>query len=111
MREISCKGAAFGEMVIRPGTYLCCLSLGNLCKSQLQYRVFLPTTGCSAPVPRIGTPILTGASRLDRSLLASGTGTTSSHVPCSARRAQGDSLSKLPGRRIYPSVFRGPLHM
>src|SRR6516165_6388610 len=25
---------------------------------QLHYRAFLPTTGCSAPVPRISTPIL-----------------------------------------------------
>ena len=46
---------------------------------QLHYRAFLPTTGCSAPVPRIGTPILAGASRLDRSLRI---GATGSHVPC-----------------------------
>ena len=39
---------------------------------QLHYRAFLPTTGCSAPVPRISTPILAGASRLDRSLRIGG---------------------------------------
>src|SRR5579864_2609334 len=46
---------------------------------RLHYRAFRATTGCSAPVPRLGTPILAGASRLDRSLRI---GATGSHVPC-----------------------------
>ena len=46
---------------------------------QLHYRAFITITGCSAPVPRIGTPIVAGASRLDRSLRI---GATGSHVPC-----------------------------
>ncbi len=46
---------------------------------QLRYRAFIPTTGCSAPVPRLGTLVLTGASRLDFSLRI---GATGSHVPC-----------------------------
>src|SRR6516225_3793008 len=46
---------------------------------QPHYRAFLPTTGCSAPVPRLGTPILAGASRWDLSLCI---GATGSHVPC-----------------------------
>src|SRR5258708_4388277 len=45
---------------------------------QSHYGTFLPTTGCSAPVPRIGTPALAGASRLSFSLSI---GTTGSHVP------------------------------
>jgi hypothetical protein len=45
---------------------------------QLHYRAFITTTSCPAPVPRIGTPILAGASRLDRSLRI---GATGSHVP------------------------------
>src|ERR687890_1899836 len=35
---------------------------------QPHYRAFVTTTGCSAPVPRIGTLILAGASCLDVSL-------------------------------------------
>ena len=46
---------------------------------QLHYRAFIPTTGCSAPVPRIGTLALMGASHLSFSL---GIGATGSHVPC-----------------------------
>ena len=46
---------------------------------QLHYRTFITTTSCPAPVPRIGTPILAGASRLDRSLRI---GATGSHGPC-----------------------------
>ena len=46
---------------------------------QPHYRAFVPTTGRSAPVPRFGTLILAGASRLDVSL---GIGATGSHVPC-----------------------------
>ena len=46
---------------------------------QLHYRAFITTTSCPAPVPRIGTPILAGASHLDRSLRI---GATGSHVPC-----------------------------
>ena len=45
---------------------------------QPHYRAFVTTTGCSAPVPRIGTPILAGATCLDRSLRI---GATGSHVP------------------------------
>ena len=45
---------------------------------QPHYRAFVTTTGCSAPVPRIGTLILAGASCLDVSLRI---GATGSHVP------------------------------
>jgi hypothetical protein len=45
---------------------------------QPHYRAFITTTGCSAPVPRIGTLILAGASCLDVSLRI---GATGSHVP------------------------------
>src|SRR5215469_8158660 len=45
---------------------------------QLRYGAFVTTMGYSAPVPRIGTPILTGTARLDRSLRI---GATGSHVP------------------------------
>src|ERR1035437_2538036 len=43
------------------------------------YRAICPTTGCSAPVPRLGTLILVGATHLDFSLCI---GATGSHVPC-----------------------------
>ncbi len=45
---------------------------------QSHYRTFNPTTGCSAPVLRIGTPVLAVVAACDRSL---GIGTTGSHVP------------------------------
>ena len=45
---------------------------------QSHYRTFITTTGCSAPVPRIGTQALVGASHLRGSL---NIGTTGSHVP------------------------------
>ena len=45
---------------------------------QSHCRTFTPTTGCSAPVPRIGTLALAGTSRLSFSL---GIGTTGSRVP------------------------------
>ena len=45
---------------------------------QLHYSAFIATTKPSAPVPRIGTLILTGAPRLDCSLRI---GATGSHVP------------------------------
>jgi hypothetical protein len=45
---------------------------------QSHYRTFTPTTGCSAPVPRIGTLALAGASRLSGALRI---GTTGSRVP------------------------------
>jgi hypothetical protein len=45
---------------------------------QSHYRTFIPTMGCSAPVPRIGTLALAGASRLSFSLRI---GTTGSRVP------------------------------
>ena len=45
---------------------------------QFHYRTFVPTTSVSAPVPRIGTLALAGASDLSFSLLI---GTTGSHVP------------------------------
>src|SRR3954451_15546087 len=35
---------------------------------QPHYRAFIPTTDCSAPVPRLGTLILVGAAHLDFSL-------------------------------------------
>src|SRR5512147_614398 len=41
---------------------------------QPHYRAFLPTPGCSAPVPRLGTRILTGTARLDVSLRIGATG-------------------------------------
>src|SRR5262252_8900797 len=43
------------------------------------YRALFPTTGRSAPVPRLGTLILMGATHLDFSLRI---GATGSHVPC-----------------------------
>ena len=45
---------------------------------QPHYRAFLPTTGCSAPVPRIGTLVLAGSTRSNVSL---GIEATGSHVP------------------------------
>ncbi len=45
---------------------------------QPHYRAFIPTTGCSAPVLRIGTLILAVVAACDLSL---GIGTTGSHVP------------------------------
>src|SRR5208337_3682195 len=45
---------------------------------QFAFRTFFPTAGCSAPVPRLGTLILMGASHLDFSLHI---GATGSHVP------------------------------
>jgi hypothetical protein len=45
---------------------------------QSHYRTFTPTTGCSAPVPRIGTLTLVGASHSSFSL---DIGTTGSRVP------------------------------
>jgi hypothetical protein len=41
---------------------------------QSHYRTFIPTTGVSAPVPRIGTQTLTAVSRLGRSLRIGATG-------------------------------------
>jgi hypothetical protein len=46
---------------------------------QRHYSAFIPTTSCSAPVPRLGTQSLTGITRSTRSLYI---GTTGSHVPC-----------------------------
>ena len=46
---------------------------------QRHYSAFNPTTGCSAPVPRIGTQGLAGIARSARSLRI---GATGSHVPC-----------------------------
>ena len=45
---------------------------------QPHYRAFTTTTGCSAPVPRIGTLILIGSAYLDFSLSI---GATGSRVP------------------------------
>ena len=45
---------------------------------QLHYRAFIPTTGCSAPVLRIGTLALTVLAACGVSLCI---GTTGSHVP------------------------------
>src|ERR1017187_8113874 len=45
---------------------------------QFHYRTFVPTTGASAPVSRIGTQTLTAAGRLGRSLYI---GMTGSCVP------------------------------
>src|ERR1700739_650706 len=45
---------------------------------QPHYRTFITTTGCSAPVPRIGTLTLIGSAYLDFSLSI---GATGSHVP------------------------------
>ncbi len=42
------------------------------------WEAFNPTTGCSAPVLRIATPVLAVVAACDRSL---GIGTTGSHVP------------------------------
>jgi hypothetical protein len=45
---------------------------------QPHYRTFITTTGCSAPVPRVGTLILIGSTYLDFSLSI---GATGSRVP------------------------------
>ena len=45
---------------------------------QPYYRTFITTTGCSAPVPRIGTLTLIGSTYLDFSLSI---GATGSRVP------------------------------
>jgi hypothetical protein len=45
---------------------------------QSDYRTFVPTMGCPAPVPRVGTLALAGATRLDFFLSI---GATGSHVP------------------------------
>lgn len=46
---------------------------------QFHYRTFVPTTRCSAPVPRLGTQDLTGFARSVFFLVI---GTTGSRVPC-----------------------------
>ena len=46
------------------------------------YRTFITITGCSVPVPRVGTLALMGASHLSVSL---GIGATGSHVPCKSQ--------------------------
>src|SRR5437764_9140096 len=46
---------------------------------QRHCNAFVPTTSCSAPVPRIGTQSLTGITHSARSLCI---GATGSHVPC-----------------------------
>ncbi len=45
---------------------------------KLHYRTFIPTKNCSAPVLRIGTPVLADLAACDLSL---NIGTTGSHVP------------------------------
>src|SRR5215471_6306486 len=54
---------------------------------QPHYRTFITTTGCSAPVPRIGTLTLIGSTYLDFSLSI---GATGSRVP-HRRLVQGDA--------------------
>src|ERR1700679_1125391 len=46
---------------------------------QPHYRTFITTTGCSAPVPRIGTLILIGFAHLDFSLSIVATGSCVPH--------------------------------
>ncbi len=46
---------------------------------QPHYRTFITTTGCSAPVPRIGTLILIGSTYLDFSLSIGATGSCVPH--------------------------------
>jgi hypothetical protein len=55
------------------------LYLGDLDKAIESFAEITQKFGCPAPVPRIGTPTLAGASRLDRSLRI---GATGPHVPC-----------------------------
>src|SRR5215469_3915774 len=62
---------------------------------QFDYRTFRPTMGCSAPVPRLGTLILTGTTRLDFFLRI---GATGSHVP---RKSQMQSHAT-----FMPDVIR-----
>src|SRR5580692_1260910 len=78
---------------------------------QSDYRTFLPTTGCSAPVPHFGTLILAGTTRLDFSLCIRATG---SHVP---RKSQMQSHalhagchpdSNLDTLRTYPGLTISP---
>ena len=66
------RGSSHRRLTSRP-------ELNNATPSlQPHYRAFIPTTGRSAPVPRIGTLTLMGAAHLDFSLRI---GATGSHVP------------------------------
>ena len=86
---------------------------------QFHYRTFLTTTGCSVPVPRIGTQILTGTTCLDFSLRI---GATGSHVPprslnWSHAASMPDAVwaairpppRLVPGQRLLPGF--GIIHM
>src|SRR3954451_12114300 len=69
---------------------------------QPHYRAFIPTTDCSAPVPRFGTLILVGAAHLDFSLRIGATGSqvphTSEVTPPPCRRARNqDTRPACPG--------------
>ena len=64
---------------------------------QPHYRAFVTTTGCSAPVPRIGTLALAGITRLDVSLHI---GATGSRVP------QGGPLSPLLSNLVLDELDR-----
>src|SRR5208282_435916 len=79
---------------------------------QPYYRTFLTTTGCSAPVPRIGTLILAGTACLDFSLRIGATGSRVPHksldqshaafMPDAAWAEIRPSPRLVPGKRIPP---------
>ena len=54
---------------------------------QCHYSPFIPTTNCSAPVPRIGTLSLVGATHLEFSLNIEATGSQVPHKSLSRRHA------------------------
>src|SRR5262245_20952182 len=81
------------------------------------YRTFIAITGCSVPVPHVGTLALMGASHLSVSL---GIGATGSHVPCKSqsqshaafmpdavRAAIRPSPGLVPGQRHLPGFVIG----
>src|SRR6266852_2775013 len=68
---------------------------------QFDYRTFVPTTGCSAPVPRFGTLILVRTAHLDFSLRI---GATGSHVP---RKSQMRSHAAFMPDAVRTAI-RGP---
>ena len=65
---------------------------------QSDYRTFVPTMGCPAPVPRVGTLALAGSTRLDFSLSIEATG---SHVP---RKSQMQSHAAFMPDAVRPAI-------
>src|SRR5215469_9552012 len=67
------------------------------------YRALFPTTGRSAPVPRLDTLILMGATHLDFSLRIWATG---SHIPCKSPAHEAELIRRVASRLArYPSIY------